>query len=728
MKKSLCAAIVAMAALVSCQKPSQPGFAIVIDSESYNQARQQIDRYQEVVAGRGLKPILVIDEWGVPDSIRAKLIELHNAEVNPIEGCVFIGDIPIARVRDAQFLTSAFKMDQDSRFSKTDYCISTDRFYDSFDLKWDFIEQDTARSEYFYYSMRSDSEMKLRPTIYSARIMPRDNARGDKYEKLRRYMDRVNEADANNNPIDNMLYFGGHGNVTDSYEARMDEKLEMYDQLPWLRRQEKGIMFIDFRRDEFIKPRLIDQLQIPHIDYALLHHHGSEEEQLLSGTPFSSSMATQMNSVRNYIHGVARRYFESGKTAKDVKASMERSLESPIPEQWITEATDPAVIAEDEAYSYAQDLHVAEFGNYKPQVRMVSLDACYNGSFQETESIQEAYLFTEGSGTLIAIANSVNSIQDRWINRYLGMAGLGMRVGYFAVMNITLETHVFGDPTFTFTPAADCGFDVNANMTNYSAKFWKKQLESQYPSVQNLAAYMLAERCEGNSSDLLFNCFANSGSGMVRLACLIELAEYNDANFLKAVELGINDGHEMTQRFAVNYAGECGHKELVDPLVSLYCENSVPERVNFDLSSALASYDSASVASAFDRIFAEHAFYTNNDSVRKEKLAYLNKQTTWYVEGVVESITDKDMKERSRISEIRSIRNTPLHAQVPMLLDYMNEPQEPAVQAAIMESLGWFEHSYQRQAIAQKAAQIKDDERFDATVRDQALRAYNRLK
>mgnify|MGYP003319395364 CR=1 FL=1 len=265
-------------------------------------------------------------------------------------------------------------------------------------------------------------------------------------------------------------------------------------------------------------------------------------------------------------------------------------------------------------------------------------------------------------------------------------------------------------------------------MTNYSSKFWTKQLDSQFPAVQNLAAYMLAERCEGNSSDLLFNCFANSGSGMVRLACLIELAEYNDANFLKAVELGINDGHEMTQRFAVNYAGECGHKELVDPLVSLYCENSVPERVNFDLSSALASYDSASVASAFDRIFAEHAFYTNNDSVRKEKLAYLNKQTTWYVEGVVESITDKDMKERSRISEIRSIRNTPLHAQVPMLLDYMNEPQEPAVQAAIMESLGWFEHSYQRQAIAQKAAQIKDDERFDATVRDQALRAYNRLK
>lgn len=729
MNRKICALVIAAVSLVSCQKSVQRGFAIVIDNESYNQARQQIDRYQEVVESRGLKPILVIDRWGVPDSIRARLMELYNDSNNPIEGCVLIGDIPIARVRDAQFLTSAFKMDQDGRYAKSDYCISTDRFYDSFDLSWDFIEQDTARTEYFYYAMRPDSKMFLKPTIYSARIMPRDNVRGDKYEKLRRYLDRVNEADAKNNPLDDMLYFGGHGNVSDSYEARMDEKLEMYDQLPWLRRQKKGIMFIDFRRDDFIKQRLVDQLQIPSIDYALLHHHGSEEEQLLSASPVSTgSMALTLDVVRKYVHGIARRNLSNGKSVNEIKANLENTLKTQIPDKWIIESDDPAVVAQDEAYSYAQDLHVAEFGKYRPQVRMVSLDACYNGSFQETESIQEAYLFTEGSGTLIAIANSVNSIQDRWINRYLGMAGLGMRAGYFAVLNVTLETHVFGDPTFAFSPAADCGFDVNSNMTNYSSKFWKKQFDNKYPAVQNLAAYMLAQRCEGNHSDMLFERFCNSESGMVRLACLIELARYNDDNFLKAVELGINDGHEMTQRFAVNYAADCGNPELAAPMVSLFCENSVPERVLFDLGTSLESFDSATVVNAFNMVFDKYAFYTDNDSVRKVKLEYLIRQSTWFANGLVEMVNDSEIKAKSKISQIRSIRNIPLHALVPDLLAYMDEPKDQSVQASIMESLGWFEHSYQRQAIADKASQIMNDERFDESVRKEAARAYNRLK
>ena len=156
--------------LFSCSNAKRDGFAVVIDKQSYSEAKTEIDGYLKTVEKRGLHPILVIDRWGIPDSIRAELIRLYNAKSNPIEGCVFIGDIPIAKVRDAQFLTSAFKMDQGGRNAMADYCVSTDRFYDSFDLEWDFIQQDTARKEYFYYSLRNDCSQKLRPTIYSARI------------------------------------------------------------------------------------------------------------------------------------------------------------------------------------------------------------------------------------------------------------------------------------------------------------------------------------------------------------------------------------------------------------------------------------------------------------------------------------------------------------------------------------------------------------------------------
>ena len=716
--------------LASCgNSTKRDGFAVVIDPQSYKEANAEIDQYLKVVESRGLHPILVIDRWGVPDSIRAELIRLYNAKENPIEGCVFIGDIPIAKVRDAQFLTSAFKMDQGGRNAMADYCVSTDRFYDSFDLEWNFIQQDPDRKEYFYYSLRNDCSQKLRPTIYSARIFPRTNARGDKYDKLRRYMKRVNEADAKNNPIDNVLSFGGHGNVSDSWEARMDEKIEMYEQMPWMRRQQKGIMYIDFRHDDFIKERLTTQLQIPELDYAVLHHHGSEEEQLLSGYPVTSSLPVSMDNARRYAHSQTRSYLKRGRTEAEAKASIESYLRSPIPDAWIKEANNPDVIAADDAYSYAQDLHVAEFANYHPQVRMVSLDACYNGSFHVDESIQESYLFGEGNGTLLAVANTVNSIQDRWINRYLGMLGMGMRTGYIAVFNNTLENHLFGDPTFAFTPAADPGFDVNEAVKNYSYKFWKKQLDNPYPAVQVLACYMLAERCDGDFKSLLLDKFKTSPYGMVRLAALLELGQSRSDELIECIELGLNDGNEMTQRFAVLLAGDCGNKSLAETLVRLYCENTIPDRVRFDLTSTtLRSFDSVSVVSAFDKVFPEFTCYNNPDSVAKvKKNSLINATTSMTSDFENDVLTDK-YSEKNRISDIRSLRNYPAHELVPVILEYLSEPKEPAIQEAMWEALGWFELSYRAPDIAEKAKAVMNDERYEEDVRYQAQRAYNRLK
>ena len=57
-----------------------------------------------------MKVYTIVDRWGVPDSIRACLRSMYYQ--GKIQGAVFIGDIPIPMIRDAQHLTSAFKMDQ----------------------------------------------------------------------------------------------------------------------------------------------------------------------------------------------------------------------------------------------------------------------------------------------------------------------------------------------------------------------------------------------------------------------------------------------------------------------------------------------------------------------------------------------------------------------------------------------------------------------------------------
>ena len=101
------------------------GFAIVIDPSSYSSAKAEVDAYAAAIAkADGYKIEIVEDIWSVPDSIRAVLKELRFRKKDPIVGAVFIGDIPVAMVRGAQHLASAFKMDEE-RYPREDSSIPT---------------------------------------------------------------------------------------------------------------------------------------------------------------------------------------------------------------------------------------------------------------------------------------------------------------------------------------------------------------------------------------------------------------------------------------------------------------------------------------------------------------------------------------------------------------------------------------------------------------------------
>lgn len=713
----------------SCTKSNTPGFAIVIDQESYNQAKAEIDQYQQVVASRGLEPILVIDRWGVPDSIRQELIRLYSTPTHPIEGCVFIGDIPVPMLRDAQHMTTAFKMNQESDEGIAASSVPSDRYYDSFDLKWDFLQRDEENSEYFYYSLRADCPQKLRPTIYSARIFPRTNERGEKYEKLRRYMQRVNEADANNNPLDRIFYFSGAGFISESVDARIDEKIEYNDQFPWTKGQQQSIEYIDWKRDKFVKTRLTNQMQNRYIDYAVLHHHGSEDTEYLSDMPDGEDFVEVVQLLKmylreNYAHGISR-----GMSKAEIKHRLEEFLEAEIPDSWLKGALDEAQIAADEAFEYQCDLHLPEFANYHPQARFVSLDACYNGSFHLQENVQEAYLFGQGNGTLAVLANSVNVLQDKWVNRYIGLLGLGMRIGHMAQYNAYLEQHLFGDPTFAFTSSADCGFDLNKALVNSDDKFWKKQIDNSFPAIQIMAMTKLAYSGK-DYSDLLFNKFITSEGGIVRLSAMIDLGNYRDDNFVECVRLALSDSHEMTQRFAASMAGHNGDSRLVEGLVRQASRNNTAERIEFDLSSAMRVFDENQILEAFDKHFPTIGCYANPDSVCELIRSSLIYITTSMRDDCQTYIFDKNQTDTRRISEIRTIRNTNMHLMVPQFLELLSEPDSSQikVQKTLWEALGWFNLSFQAPVIADKALEISSDERFEPSVRKEALKTYNRVK
>jgi len=181
--------------LSSAQITIEPGvktptsFAIIIDETSFEKAKDAVLAYRSVVESDGLGTYVFSRNWESPAQIRELLEKLYKQQKSPLEGVVFVGDIPIPMLRDAQHLTSAFKMDQRRDWQRSS--VPSDRYYDDFGLKFDFIRQDSIKPLYYYYTLRADSKQKVSPTIYSARIKPLEKGKEDKYIQLQKYFLKV---------------------------------------------------------------------------------------------------------------------------------------------------------------------------------------------------------------------------------------------------------------------------------------------------------------------------------------------------------------------------------------------------------------------------------------------------------------------------------------------------------------------------------------------------------
>ena len=73
-----------------------------------------------------------------------------------------------------QHMTSAFKMDEKNNDWR-DSSVPSDRFYDDFDLQFDFLKQDSVANNFFYYKLAIKSPQQIRCDIYSARVNAVDN-------------------------------------------------------------------------------------------------------------------------------------------------------------------------------------------------------------------------------------------------------------------------------------------------------------------------------------------------------------------------------------------------------------------------------------------------------------------------------------------------------------------------------------------------------------------------
>ncbi|MCH4211486.1 MAG: C25 family cysteine peptidase [Prevotella sp.] len=648
MKKSVCL----LALFLTVFFPlfcSGKGFVICIDSVSYRQAETEVKAYAKAIGQvQGMKVYTLIDKWNVPDSIRKNLYKMYRH--GKISGVVFIGDIPIPMICDGQHLTSAFKMDQ--RQPRQESSVPSDRFYDDFGLKFNYLDHD-AGTPLYYYSLRGDSEQQIHCNLFSGRIRPTDAGGVSRYEKLRRYLRKVVEEKRSGNYLDRVLFFRGKGCLSDSRVAVMDEKLAYYEHFPWLKSVPgESISYLDCSRDPYIKIRLMNELQRPDLDLAVLHHHGDYNIQYLN---------------------------------------------------------DPCKGAPEKEDSAMRDLHLSDFATYhfKPNCRVIILDACFNCAFQKENCIANAYIFSEGH-TVACMGGTVNMIQDKRYDRLIGLLGLGFTIGEINKYQGTLESHIIGDPTFTFK--------MKKGVRIHHCADW-------------LAYQMIHQDEKGKLSPArLLKDIQTSPYREVRLQALEQLAIYHRGkDLVKGITCACHDQNEMIQRFAVKYIRQCGDSILAVPLMNLLISSHTSLRVLFDAEETIKVFPKDVLVNALSRIYPDYLL-VDSDSVRNELFSYIQKYANYW-DPQIDKLLNDSLSDGQFRFYASCMRLYCPHSRIPDMMKYVeNNHHKENRRQMIMEAMGWYTRSYNTPYIASVALQMSRDHSLGEALRNEALKTYNRVR
>jgi len=126
-----------LSAQVFIEKPISQhptSFAIITDSKTFEKSKEAIYNYRDALESDGLSTYIISSSWTSPDEVKKEIAILYEAHKN-LEGLVLVGDIPIVLIRNAQHLTTAFKMNED-KFPFPQSSVPSDRFYDDLHLSF----------------------------------------------------------------------------------------------------------------------------------------------------------------------------------------------------------------------------------------------------------------------------------------------------------------------------------------------------------------------------------------------------------------------------------------------------------------------------------------------------------------------------------------------------------------------------------------------------------------
>lgn len=699
----------------SAQKAERSSFAVVVDNETYAACKNEIDSYKALLQKEGLFASILSSNWNTPQQVKDALYKLYKTD--NLQGAIFIGNIPIVMVRDAQHLTTAFKMDQE-RNPMFQSSVPSDRFYDDFDLLFNYIKKDSINSLFFYYSLDANSPQKIESDIYTGRLKP--TKRGEAgYDQIRKYFKKLIQERSTSNKLDVLCSYTGEGSFSNSLTAWKEEPVILREQFPQAFKTANSAKFYMFYMYPVMKDVIAKELQRQELDLMLFHEHGMPNRQYLTGEPAESENLVE--SAKLAFRERLRR--ESGNPAK-VKMLKEKYMSTfKIDSTWFKGAFDREIIIKDSLEELRRGIVLEDVPVIKPNARIVLFDACYNGDFREDRYIAGEYIFSDGK-TLVTLGNSVNVLQDKSSGDMLGLLGLGFRVGEWARMTNILESHIIGDPTFRFTDNKRAQIDFNST----NADYWLKVLSAEkHPDLQSLALHKLFSLNYKEMSSLLTKTYFSSSSYMVRLQCIHLLPFYNDNNFKEVLKSSIYDPYEFIRRKSVYAMGRVGYDEFIPSVVSVYINDYLDERVAFNAVFAFDMLDIPKVKAEFEKQLSQNsAIY---DKARAKDQFFKRIESRERLAAGSLNLTDKKMKKGERLFSVSFLRNNNYHTPVERYLATLADKSEDSlIRLRLAEALGWYTYSYKKQIIIDSCKKIASEEPDGSALKNELIKTANRLQ
>lgn len=642
-----------------------PIIAVVVDDTTWEKVQNSIMNYTFALDEDGYQVEVLTDTWKNPEAVREAILALGE-----IEGAVFIGDIPIVMVQDAQHMASAFKIDQTRFKDKTRISVATDRFYDDPDLIFNFIGQDEDNPLLFYYSLSEDSPQKIEKNFYSGRIFPpiHDDS---KYGLIEKYLNRVAEQKRHPEVLDNMMTYTGHGYHSEALNAWENHTLMLEEQFPELFEPGASIKNYEHTMSRNMKDIVMRELQVPELDMVIFHAHGGDDVQYLTGYPEAANARENIEEVKRFVRSKLR----TAKRRGNLEEAKEYYIENyDIPVHWIDDVFDPQRMLEDSLYEAKIDLWSDDVKTMKTQAEVFMFDECFNGQFFMPNYISGTHLF--GDGTVVAgIANTVNVLQDIWANELLGLLGQGVPVGKWHLTRNYLESHIIGDPTFHFKGAHPDAMEMP----------YKKLLRSKIVSLRALGVYKMAAELGADAEEKLIEIYSKDLSRNVRLEALKSLASLRTPASRELLKTSLYDPSELIRRISANWMGHIGDKGYI-PLLADRMAKDISQRVSFAAKSSLELLFAHPCADDFLQEIAED---TGLDTA---KINYMYRRSQeWLNDEILPTITDTSLSANKRMSKVRTFRNYNFTPGVKTMIEIaVDDTDDPVVRAGVIEALGWF--------------------------------------